>query len=103
MKYFDDVNTFGLDATCSGCGVLTHFTGRNRYRLDKNGINMVKYVYEFQCQDCGVLKMANFKEASNKFLEDRCACGGQYRRDKPLFCSSCKINKTAENKSDPLG
>ena len=102
MKYFDDVTTFGLNATCSSCGVLTFFAGQNRYRLEEKGINIVKYQYEFMCQDCGLLKMQDFEDASNKVLKVRCGCGGQYRRDKPLFCSSCKINKTTDNKSDPV-
>jgi len=102
MKYFTDINTFGLDATCNNCGILTHFTGQNRYRLEEKGINIVKYQYEHQCQDCGTLRMADFNDDTNitEFLKDRCSCGGQFRRDKPLFCNSCKVNKTIENRSE---
>jgi hypothetical protein len=100
MKYFNDINTFGLDATCRLCGVMTHFTGQNRYRLEENGINVVKYVYEYQCQDCGKLKMAEFDDANDDFQIARCNCGGQFRRDKPIFCPSCLKNKTDLNKSE---
>lgn len=100
--HFADIGTFGLDATCKHCDVLTHFTGQNRYRLEEGRFNIVKYVYQHQCQDCGVLQMADFDDETNTsiVLKERCACGGQFRRDKPLFCSSCKENKTDENKSD---
>ena len=100
MKYFSDVGPFGLKATCSNCGVMTHFTGQNRYRLEENGISVVKYVYQYQCQDCGTLKMADFDDPPAEFMEKRCECGGQFRRDKPLFCYSCKANKTELNRSE---
>ena len=102
MKYFDDITTFGLEATCSSCGVLTFFTGRNRYRMLENGIHLVKYDYQFQCQDCGELKMPGVSHGYSQTLAERCNCGGQYRRDKPLFCKSCKTNKTHLNTSDAL-
>ena len=100
--YFNDIGTFGLGPLCKNCGVITHFTGQNRYRLEENGIDIVKYQYEHQCQDCGALKMADpdDKLDTTILLKDRCSCGGQYRRDKPLFCHSCKSNKTPEDKSD---
>jgi len=102
MKYFSDIRTFGLDATCSACGVTTHFTGQNRYRIEENGIDIVKYEREFQCQDCGILAMGNIDEPPDlQHLEKRCVCGGQFRRDKPLFCNACKANKTELNRSDP--
>lgn len=102
MKYFKDIGVFGLPATCSNCGTLTHFNGQSRYRIKENGINLVVNTYEYQCQDCGELKMSG--DDDDKYgiepLTQRCSCGGQFRRDKPLFCISCKVNKTEENKSD---
>lgn len=99
---FNDIGTFGLDPLCKSCGVITHFTGQNRYRLEEGGYNIVKYQYEYQCQDCGALKMADDDDQADTtiFLFKRCDCGGQFRRDKPLFCSASKANKTSENKSE---
>ena len=100
--YFEDIGTFGFTPVCKNCAVKTHFTGQNRFRIEEGGYDMVKYQYEHQCQDCGALKMADFDDESDTtvFLRERCSCGGQFRRDKPLFCHACKANKTSANKSD---
>lgn len=99
--HFTDIGTFGVNPVCKNCGASTHFTGQNRYRLEEGGFNVVKYQYEYQCQDCGALKMDGFDDelGTAVFMHERCECGGQFRRDKPLFCYSCKANKTVENKS----
>ena len=64
MKYFNEIGTFGLNATCSHCAVTTLFAGQSRFRIEENGINLVKYQYQFQCQDCGALQMGGFHEKS---------------------------------------
>ena len=102
MKYFQDIGVFGLPATCRNCGVITHFNGKSRYRIEENGINLVVYTHEYQCQDCGELRMSGDGDDKQGIepLEGRCSCGGQFRRDKPLFCKGCKVNKSADNKSE---
>lgn len=62
----------------------------------------MEFQLEHQCQDCGALKMDD-KIATNgqaDFLEKPCECGGQFRREKPIFCPNCKYNKTPINKSE---
>jgi hypothetical protein len=33
-------------------------------------------------------------------MKEPCECGGQFRRDKNIFCTSCHYRKSDENKSD---
>ncbi len=96
---FNDIKFPGITATCKNCGVGTFFTGYQRYRLDED--NKVVLVPEYQCQDCGKLKLSLPDIPENKdILADRCECGGQFRRDKPIFCNSCLFNKTSMNQSE---
>lgn len=92
----------GLRATCRNCLQTTFYTGKVRVKIEKDGQRLLKYQREFQCQDCGELKI---EDPDNELLVDwlieRCECGGEFRRDKPIFCKYCKANKTELNKSEP--
>lgn len=99
MITFSDIQFPNLKANCQHCGVTTIFTGYQRYRVDDD--SSVLLIPEYQCQDCGKLKFSSPDNAGcDEFLSIRCACGGQFRRDKPLFCYSCQKNKTNLNISD---
>ena len=98
MLTFDDIMSPGLSAHCNHCGVKTYFTGKKRYIL--SDCEIPQLIPEYQCQDCGTLIFSLPDNQNNgSFLIKRCGCGGQFRRDKPLFCSKCMFNKTAENVS----
>lgn len=97
MINFSDVSS-SLAATCRLCDAITTFSGKIRYRLDDD--NKVVIVPEFQCQDCGDLTFSMPDNQSADSLLKRCACGGQYRKDKPLFCPVCRGNKTELNVSE---
>jgi hypothetical protein len=96
MAYFTDVAYLGSRITCRNCKEETLFSNANRYNTSEG----TKFKWEYQCQDCGALEMSEYDTACDDALVKRCTCGGQFRRDKPLFCSHCLINKTEENKSD---
>lgn len=98
MITFSDIQHPSLSAKCNHCGVTTIFTGYKRYRVDDDGL--VQIVPEYQCQDCGKLTFSMPDTPDNDILLQRCACGGQFRRDKPLFCNNCLSNKTKLDKSD---
>ncbi len=92
----------GLRATCRNCLETTFYDGKIRVRVEKEGEILVQYQREFQCQDCGELKIEPYdNELMVDWLMERCACGGEFRRDKPIFCKHCKANKTELNKSEP--
>ena len=68
------------------------------------------YLKPYQCQDCGEIKFSdeeiNLPDDIKKIiratcvaLNERCKCGGQFRRDKNIFCQNCNYRKTKENKS----
>jgi hypothetical protein len=96
MKYFDDLPYSGQTLKCRSCDLELFYTKFNRIRYK----NVVKYVWGYQCQDCGKLELSEQGASSIDFLKIRCDCGGQFRRDRPLFCVQCKYNKTDSNSSD---
>jgi hypothetical protein len=98
MILFPEIQFPFLSASCNHCSTTTIFTGYRRYRVDED--NSVLIVPEYQCQDCGKLTFSMPDTlADENILSTCCECGGQFRRDKPLFCSSCKINRTPQNTS----
>ncbi len=102
MKILNEIMG-GLNATCRNCLKTTYYHGMIRFRINKDGKSLVHYQREFQCQDCGELKLEDFdNDLMVDWLMERCSCGGEYRRDKPIFCKYCKANKTELNKSEPL-
>jgi len=99
MITFSDVQFPHLSASCNHCGIPTIFTGFQRYRIDDDALVLI--IPEYQCQDCGKLTLSLPDNPINEnILDQRCKCGGQYRKDKPLFCNSCLANKTFLNISD---
>jgi hypothetical protein len=97
--YFKDLG-IATNATCRNCGVTTYINWQIRYRF--KGSAWAHFKMEHQCQDCGALKMDDLVAINGHadFLENPCECGGQFRRDKPIFCPNCKYNKTPINKSE---
>jgi hypothetical protein len=99
-----------LIATCSICNVETTFNGFMRYRLEESAV----HIPEYQCQCCGKLKFGDdnqtnclVDEFGNEVIKYRvaldqlCDCGGQFRRDKNIFCPACLHRRSEEeNKSD---
>ncbi len=98
-----------INAKCSQCNSTTTFSGFMRVRMESE----INNYPEYQCQSCGKLKFSNenltlsnendtkdellIKVALNEF----CECGGQYRRDKNIFCPNClSRHNPAENKCD---
>lgn len=96
MPKFGDLPYGGNELTCRNCNEKVFFASFNRFRYETG----VEYQWGYQCQDCGALTMSELNEPNIPFLEKRCACGGQFRNDKPLFCANCKYNKTSENISE---
>jgi hypothetical protein len=96
MITFDDIRSPGFSAECQHCGEVTLFTGKQRYILADSEFPTI--IPEYQCQDSGELCFSLPDDKSNDaYLLKRCECGGQFRRDKPLFCAKCLKNKTSEN------
>jgi len=103
MLLLNEIEYTGMNATCRHCDVATNFKGRVRWRLLENGEHIVHYQNEFQCQDCGELTMDAMENPTDvDWLMTRCTCGGEFRRDKPIFCKHCKANKTELNVSEPV-
>ncbi len=99
MITFSDIQFPNLKANCKHCGVTTIFTVYIRYRVDDD--SSVLIIPDYQCQDCGKLKFSKPDNADiDEFLSIRCECNGQFLRDKPLYCNSCKKNKTELNISE---
>ena len=94
MLYYKDISTY-FNATCRACGVKTDFDNFIRYRLDDG----VSYGIEFQCEDCGTLRLINDKYTRdfNSVAEEVCTCDGKLRRDHPLFCPACKVVYSANS------
>ena len=44
----------------------------------------------FQCQKCG--KFHKIEDGTNTSKVEKCECGGNLDREKPLFCPKCKTN-----------
>lgn len=92
-----------LYATCSKCDVTTIFQSKIRYRL--SGEKAVALHFQFQCQNCGKLVASNECNNINEIqvaLTEPCECGGQFRRDKNIFCPSCLHRKSDKNSFSPL-
>lgn len=96
MPKFDELGYGGGELTCSLCNDKVFYTTFNRYRYS----DRAEYEWGYQCQDCGEQKISKENIEERQYLIERCACGGQFRRDRNLFCKNCKGNKTEENTSD---
>jgi len=67
-----------------------------------NTSNGCIYHWHYQCQSCGKLNYSDEKAERGTIvaLKEPCECGGQYRRDKNIFCTSCHYRKSEENRSE---
>lgn len=96
MPTFDELPYGGNELTCRNCNDKTFYSTFTRWKFKGHA----KYEWGYQCQDCGELTMSEENIAGRQYLIKRCNCGGQFRRDKPLFCKNCNSNKNGENVSD---
>ena len=96
MIKFETLPYLGKEITCRHCEKKTFFSNYSRIRLEKSAL----FQWYYQCQQCGLLKMSDLDSPCTEFLERRCDCGGQFRRDKPLFCAHCLVNKTVHNTNE---
>lgn len=98
-----------IKAICSKCNNSTEFSGSLRVRTEDNAFLIPQY----QCQSCGQLtfndeSITPTNEIGGKrvdlvrvALSKKCDCGGQYRRDKNIFCPCCQNrHDSAENICD---
>ena len=69
------------------------------------------HLMPYQCQNCGEIDFSDqeinlpgevkrIKKGICVALKERCKCGGQYRRDKNIFCPDCKFRKNKDNSSE---
>lgn len=95
-KYFDDFDG-GFNMTCLHCTATTEFENTIRFRLKAMGdtISTLDFHYQFQCQECGELSYPSQSKVSEDLftVDEKCACGGELRRDKYLFCKECKTQR----------
>ncbi len=96
MPKFDELGYGGGELTCSLCNFKLFYANFNRYRYS----DYAEYEWGYQCQECGEVIMSKEQYDDRPYILERCNCGGQFRRDKNLFCKNCKGNKTDENVSD---
>lgn len=100
LKYFlPEISAYDfIDVPCPKCEVKTTFSGHSRLNTSVGCV----YIWKYQCQSCGKLKGSaeSHRMGVRVGLHERCECGGQYRRDKNIFCPSCSYRKSDENKSE---
>ena len=95
--YLNEMSTYRpLRRDCEICKNTSSFCGH--LRLNKS--NGFVYLWHYQCQNCCKLTLSDEKaeRGTNVALKDLCECGGQYRRDKNIFCTPCHYRKSYENK-----
>lgn len=88
---------FSKKIKCFDCGKEEVLSGYNKIITNKQSI----YIYQYQCQSCGeyIFSDENSKDGVIVALKEKCKCGGQFRRDKNVFCS-CGFRKTSSNKQE---
>ena len=100
LKYFlPAISPYSpITATCPSCAVNATYSSHMRLNTSKGSV----YLWSYQCQSCGTLTTsdATHPKGACVGLEDKCECGGQYRRDKNIFCPSCNYRKKKDNKSE---
>jgi hypothetical protein len=100
LKYFlPEISPYSpIKAKCPSCDTETTYSSHMRINTSERN----HYLYTYQCQSCG--KLESSEEAHPNGirvgLESRCVCGGQFRRDKNIFCPCCKYRRTADNKAE---
>jgi hypothetical protein len=87
-----------LKAACPSCETTTSFSSHIHLSASEGSIHINYY----QCQSCGKLETSDEKgqDGIRVGLETRCECGGQFRRDKNIFCPNCQYRKSEENKAE---
>ena len=99
LKYFlPEISPFRpIEAKCPICETTTIYCSHWRIRTSERAI----YLWAYQCQSCGKFDSSEegHPEGIRVALEHSCDCGGQFRRDKNIFCSSCNYRKAKENKT----
>lgn len=84
----------GLRATCRNCLQTTFYTGKVRVKIEKDGQRLLKYQREFQCQDCGELKIEDpDNELLVDWLKERCECGVNSEETSPYFVNIARPTK----------
>ena len=100
LKYFlAQISPYSpLKAACPCCETTTTFSSHIHLSTSEGSIHINYY----QCQSCGKLETSDAKdlEGTRVALENRCECGGQFRRDKNIFCPNCQYRKSEENKAE---
>ena len=100
LKYFlPEISPYRpLEASCPTCNIVTLYCSHARIRTSERAI----YLWAFQCQSCGKLESSEdgHPEGVRVALESPCECGGQFRRDKNIFCPGCTYRKAEENKRE---
>lgn len=100
LKYFlSEIGAYSpLKVTCPECEVNTVFSRYTKIRTTERSI----YLWTYQCQSCGKLECSEegHIEGVRVGLDNSCDCGGQFRRDKNIFCPSCNYRKSDENKPE---
>ena len=97
LKYFIPAHSpyRPLNLNCPVCEHNSSFSEHMRL----NTSNGCVYLWTYQCQDCG--KKRNSDEVQENgitvALQEPCDCGGQFRRDRNIFCPSCHYRKSEEN------
>tara|TARA_B110000444_G_scaffold256173_1_gene291986 strand:+ start:243 stop:614 length:372 start_codon:yes stop_codon:yes gene_type:complete len=86
---------FPLVAECTKCNLETTFSGHMLIRTNERRHKLLEY----QCQNCGILTFEDkhYTDCHIAGLEERCMCGGQFRRDRNIFCPGCKNRKGNKN------
>ncbi len=86
-----------LRLDCEVCNSTSSFCGHMRLNTSNGCI----YLWHYQCQDCGKLSYSDEKAEKGTIvaLKEPCECGGQFRIDKNIFCTSCNYRRSVENKS----
>ena len=100
LKYFlPEISPYSpIKANCPSCQSTTNFSSHIRLNTSERAI----YLWYYQCQSCGKLETSDEShlDGIRVGLENLCECGGQFRRDKNIFCPSCKYRKSDENKRE---
>ncbi|MFN3969281.1 hypothetical protein [Flavobacterium sp.] len=76
LKYFSNISGFGT-LTCLNCNAKDerYFSWRNeKFELSNS----------YQCQSCGEFHFLKMDD-----IVPTCKCGGEFKKDKPIFCRCC--------------
>lgn len=105
--YLKDFNPYRpFVGICNQCEVETTFSGFMRIRLDTHAVHH----HQYQCQSCGKLTYSDVDiygvsmdenqishELVRVAMDQNCECGGQFRRDKNIFCPACLSRHDTEH------